>query len=222
MSGSDLAASVHKRLLDAAEAVVLRARNPASVSVRQVAAEAGVSVSVISYHFGSFEDLMVALAMRAYRQLNQERMAVLQAAIDRHRPEPPPVREILAALVGPPVRWALSGTGAYAILRHVYAIMVTSAHPRRFRIIEASVEQHMAIVACLTRRVPWLSEAEIGWRVNAILGIRTQVLRTDHSALLSRGRLDLSDPEAVIDAILDIAEPMFAEPRPGEGPKRRF
>jgi AcrR family transcriptional regulator len=209
-----------RRLIAATEAVIRRAQDAREVTVRAIAAEAGARASAIGYHFGGLEDLVAATARQVYHRLNTERMNALQAAVDAAAPHPPQVRGVIAALIGPSVRWSLDRTSAYRVFDYVARMTVLSPRPELYRVMSEEVAPHRAFVAVLRRAAPWLSEAEIGWRINAALGIRSQVNRQRlRSALLTKGEFDLDDPEAVIAHMLDVIEPMFARPDPAPPPR---
>lgn len=89
--------------------------------------------------------------------------------------------------------------------------------------LDNEMTPHQIIIDSLTAQAPWLSRAEIGWRIHAVLGIRTHVQRREaRMRVLSDHRLDLDDPEVVIGVILDLAVPMFAEPQAHTAPVHRF
>ncbi len=77
-----------EKLTAACEHVLRHAVHPEDVTVRSIVALAGTNVSAVSYHFGSLERLIFSVAQRAYLQLNAERLALLQAAVQRARPSP--------------------------------------------------------------------------------------------------------------------------------------
>src|ERR1700754_1991915 len=91
-------------ILHAAEALISR-HSLDDISVRRISGVAGVSASAISYYFGSREELLVEAVRVVYRRFNVERIRLLQIAIDRRSPAPPDLEEVIAALVGPSVRW---------------------------------------------------------------------------------------------------------------------
>jgi hypothetical protein len=79
------------------------------------------------------------------------------------------------------------------------------------------VDQYRPFIHHLQAAAPWFDEVGIGWRVNATLGIRSQVLREGRrTRLLTQGRLDLRDPAVVIALILDVSAPMFLPPAPSD------
>src|SRR3954468_13779146 len=75
-----------------------------NVSVRDITAEAGVNLASVNYHFRSNDALLFEIFRRRTTELNRERAKMLHEASDRHDGQPP-VREILAALFAPPLRW---------------------------------------------------------------------------------------------------------------------
>jgi AcrR family transcriptional regulator len=75
-----------------------------NVSVRDITAAAGVNLASVNYHFGSKDALLYEIFRRRTVELNRERAKKLHEAIDRHAASPP-VREILAALLTPPLKW---------------------------------------------------------------------------------------------------------------------
>ncbi|NGN44764.1 hypothetical protein G6N74_27280 [Mesorhizobium sp. CGMCC 1.15528] len=80
--------------------------------------EANANPSAISYHFGSQEKRIIAVAHRVYRRLIAECHVLLQKAVARRMPAPPYLEKVIAALIGPSVRWSLDPASSYAVLTH--------------------------------------------------------------------------------------------------------
>ena len=76
-----------------------------NVSVRDITAEARVNLASVNYHFGSKDALLFEIFRRRTAELNRERARMLHVASDRHGGKPP-VRDVLAALFEPPLRWS--------------------------------------------------------------------------------------------------------------------
>ncbi|MFN3643257.1 MAG: TetR/AcrR family transcriptional regulator [Gemmobacter sp.] len=208
-------ADTRQRLIAATEAVICRERAAPGVTSRAIAAEAGVRLSAIGYHFGSLEALVVATAERVARRLNTERLTALQQAVDRHRPAPPPIDLVIEALVGPSVRWSLDPASAYPVFDYAHRMHALTARPELYHGMTEAIGHHIAFIAVLRRAAPWLGEAEIGWRINAALGIRSQVIRNRHrSRVLAAGSVDFDDPESVIARMVEVIAPMFARTEP--------
>lgn len=199
-----------QRLVEAAERVICGAAHANAVTSRAIAAAAGANLSAIAYHFGSLDGLIAATATQVYRRLNTERLNLLQRAVDRHRPAPPPVAEVIEALIGPSVRWSLNPASPYPVFDYISRLNALSPRPELYRPMAEEVGAHRAFIAVLRRAAPWLSAADVGWRINAALGIRSQVNRHRlRSAVLTEGAFDLDDPEVVIARMVEIIAPMF-------------
>lgn len=199
------------RLLDACEALLCETDAPEELTTRRIATHAQATPSAIVYHFGSQEELITAVAERVYRRLNAERLSLLRKAVDRRFPEPPDLEEVIAALVGPSIRWAGNPQTGYPVLAYftsmAHAHRDGTAHARR--IIE-DVEHHKAFIPHLKRIAPWLDEVDIGWRLNCALGIRSQVTRSrQRTELLTDHRMNLDDPDLVIARMVEVIAPMF-------------
>ncbi len=198
------------RLIAACISVIGSASKPCQVTVRTIASAAATSPAALYSHYLSLDDLIIATAEHLYVQINHERMLTLQAAIERSRPQPAPLRDVLAAMIGPPVRWSLDPMRPYAVFRHINRMQGLDGASAGLRALIDQVDQYRVFAAYLKKAAPWFDDVEIGWRINAALGVRTQVLREPRrTRLLTQDRLDLQDPDAVIELILDVVEPMF-------------
>nr|WP_250810370.1 TetR family transcriptional regulator [Neorhizobium tomejilense] len=199
------------RLMDACEHLLCEAEAFEDLTARRIAIEAHATPSAISYHFGSQEELVAAVAERVYRRLNAERLSLLRKAVDRRAPDPPDLDEVIAALVGPSIRWSLDPTSSYPVLSHFTSMAKTNREraPHYRRIID-NVEHHRAFVPHLKRISPWLDEVDIGWRLNCALGIRSQVTRSrSRTEVLTNYGIDLDDPDMVIARMVEVIAPMF-------------
>jgi len=133
---SDIATAA--RLMDACEQVLCEAEHLDDATVRKVVSRAGTNVSAINYHFGAHEKLIFAVAERVYHRLNAQRLTLLQTAIDRGRPGPPALEELVGALIGPSIRWSLDPTSSYPVLAHVTTMMQRGKDPELYRTMRAS------------------------------------------------------------------------------------
>lgn len=201
------------RLIEACIRVIVTARTPHSVTVREVARVSGTGVAALDHYYCSLDDLIIASGTRLYAQVNHERMYALQQAVERARPDPAPLRDLLTALIGPRVRWSLDPARPYGVFRYIIGMSAGGAQTDCLRPLTDQVEQQRAFIAALQRAAPWFDEIKIGWRLNAALGVRSQVLREQRrTMLLTRGQPDLSDPDTDIDLMLDVIQPMFSRP----------
>jgi AcrR family transcriptional regulator len=201
------------RLMDACEQVLCEAEHLDDATVRKVVARAGTNVSAIHYHFGSHEKLIFSVAKRVYHRLNAQRLSLLQSAVDRGRPGPPVLDDLIGALIGPSIRWSLDPNSSYPVLAHVTTMMQRGKEPDLYRTMIEGIEHHRAFVPHLRRVAPWFDDSEIGWRISCALGIRSQVIRHRmRTQVLTNHEMDLDDADGVIDSMIAVILPMFARP----------
>jgi AcrR family transcriptional regulator len=179
------------------------------VSVRDITAEAGVNLASVNYHFGSKDALLFAIFKARTAELNRARARMLHEAADRHQGKPP-VREILEALIAPPVRWhdprgdrrisvqfliRARGEGTEA-MREVLATDVS--HLRRF-------------ADALMAARPELAPEEVYWRLHFSLGMihNNRFAEFDRLHTLSDGATRESDTQGLLGRMLDFAEAGF-------------
>ncbi|UUP18455.1 TetR family transcriptional regulator [Nitratireductor thuwali] len=198
------------RLLDACEELLCRVDSVDQLTARRLASVAGTTPSSISYHFGSQERLIIATAERVYKRLNAERLSMLNAATQKSSPNPPAVEDVIAALVGPSVRWSLEPNSKYRVLVHFTSMSQRSQDPEAYRSVIEGIEHHQVFIHQFRVLAPWLSEADIGWRMSCALGIRSQVTRSRlRNEMLTAHTIDFSDAEQVIARIVEVVAPMF-------------
>jgi AcrR family transcriptional regulator len=198
------------RLLDACEELLCRVESIDELTARRLASLAGTTPSSISYHFGSQERLIIATAERVYKRLNAERLSLLNAAQLRSSPKAPFLEDVIAALVGPSVRWSLEPNSKYRVLAHFISMSQRSRDPDAYRSVIEGIEHHRIFIHQFQVLAPWLSEADIGWRMSCALGIRSQVTRSRlRNEILTAHTIDFSNPEQVIARIVEVVAPMF-------------
>ncbi|MBP0437091.1 TetR/AcrR family transcriptional regulator [Tianweitania sediminis] len=201
------------KLIEACEKLLCEVSSLEELTARRIAELAGTAPSAISYHFGSQEQLVIATAERVYKQLNAERLSLLNAAVQRAHPAPPALSEMVGALVGPSVRWSLDPASKYKVLSHFTSMAQRSRDQELYRPLVEGIEHHRVFSAHFRAHAPWLSEAEVGWRISCALGIRSQVTRNRlRNEVLTQSTIDFSDPEEVIARIVEVVVPMFRAP----------
>ncbi|ARO14889.1 TetR family transcriptional regulator [Ketogulonicigenium robustum] len=204
-----------KRLINAACEVILTERSFEAVTQREVAKRANVPASVIGYHFGSFEGLCVAALQRAYLRLNSGRLNDLQSTVDKYRPAPAPLAEVIRALVSRSVRMWLDPRSEHQIFVYAQRMQAMSSRPELYLSLHEDIEHHRIFVAALSRAAPWLSDAQISLRLVAALGFRSEMIRhAIRSATLTGGSIDFDDADEVIEAMVGVIAAMFNPPPP--------
>ena len=89
-----------QRILDAAERLFAQ-RGFHGVSIRDITGEAGVDVALANYHFGSKQGLLEAVFTRRAIDLNDERLALLDALLANRGRRRPQLEEIIDAFTHP-------------------------------------------------------------------------------------------------------------------------
>ncbi|CAH1673629.1 TetR/AcrR family transcriptional regulator [Chelatococcus asaccharovorans] len=200
-----------QQLRDACEQLLCEAEVPDDVTVRRIAQRAGANVAAINYHFGSLEKLIFEVGERVYLRLNAERLALLAQALGRG--SPPDAGALIAALVGPSIRWSLDPQSSYRVLRHMTTIAQASHHPEIFRPMVEDVEHHRMFIPHFRAVAPGLSEVDIGFRISCVLGVRSQIIRNRHrTEMLTGHAIDLGNADIVLEQVVAATAPMFTSP----------
>ncbi|RAK63044.1 TetR/AcrR family transcriptional regulator [Phenylobacterium kunshanense] len=97
---------LRQAILDSAEALFSK-HGFYGVTVRQVAAEAGVDTALIHYYFGAKRELFDSVFARRAEILNDERIAAMRAYADAH-PGAMTAEGIIEAFIGPLVERSLT------------------------------------------------------------------------------------------------------------------
>jgi AcrR family transcriptional regulator len=202
--------STADHILAAAEGLLVRSDDVDAFSARRIADAAGVNASAINYHFGSREEVLLAAVRGIYRRFNSERLRLLQVAIDAKAPEPPDLAEVITALVGPSVRWSLDPNSSYLAFINLRALSSASQSRLGGNSPKRRVEHLTPFVAAFRKIAPQLSDAEIGFRIHAALGVRSFFIR-DRTRLLALvgTAFDLNDADEVIAMMVSVIAPMF-------------
>ncbi|MEP3333228.1 TetR/AcrR family transcriptional regulator [Sedimentitalea sp.] len=98
--------ATRERVLDAAERL-FAAEGFDAVSIRRIAAEAGVTLGVVGFHGGSKQNLMRTVLERRVEALNTRRRAALEALRDAKTP--PALGDLVDAYLTPYLEYASQG-----------------------------------------------------------------------------------------------------------------
>jgi AcrR family transcriptional regulator len=180
-----------------------------AVSVRDITASAGVNLASINYHFGSKDALLLEIFRRRTTELSRERARMLHEAKGRHGGRPP-VREILAALIEPPLRWA--GRDEPHRIAMQFIIRARSEGTEAVReVLRTDVSHLRRFADALILARPDLPAEEIYWRLHFALGMihNNRFAEFDRLHVLSEGLTRESDVEALLGRMLDFAEAGF-------------
>jgi len=156
--------STKDKILDTAERLFSE-QGFAGTSLRQIIAEAGVNLAAIHYHFGSKEVLLEELIQRVAVPINTARLAKLEGYEGEAGSGPVPVAKILEAFLVPAAEWAAEHPASIRLIGRLHAEAMTPAvAERHFK------PTGMRFLEALRRSLPQLSERELGWRFEFMLG----------------------------------------------------
>lgn len=188
------ASETRERLLAAAGRLFAE-RGFAGVSVRAIAAEAGVNWSLVGYYFRGKHGLITEVYRRHCATLTTERVKLLAEARERGLR----LEDVIEAFVRPALAEIQGFTGESQFSR-LRAILAAEDAPRFAQLRTESFEQSTrTFVAALRDCLPELPEDEILWRFHFMLGtIYYSATSPQGIKTFSQGRCDPSDTEDTV------------------------
>jgi AcrR family transcriptional regulator len=180
------------------------------VSIRDIAAHAGVHFALVAYYFGGKQALFNKIFHSHVAPLVEEGMKRLRSITEGDRK--PSVEEILKAWVIPCLRLGDHEEGRMLHLR----IIANLSHERWEYTQEASSymqHSHNAFIKALHSCLPHLSSETLIWRLHFVMGALFFGIRQPASLIaLSGGHCNPEDLEATFDQILPYAAAGFRAP----------
>ncbi|NBB15547.1 TetR family transcriptional regulator [Caulobacter sp. SLTY] len=180
-----------------------------NVSVRDITAEAGVNLASVNYHFGSKDSLLFEIFRRRTAELSRERARMLHEAADRHGGKPP-VREIITALIAPPLRWLDPANDRRISLQ--FLIRARSEGGAEIREVLSTDVSHLRRFSdALLAACPQLAPEEVYWRLHFVLGMihQNRFMELDRLHVLSDGLTREDDVAGLRQRMVDFAAAGF-------------
>jgi len=180
-----------------------------AVSVRDITAAAGVNLASVNYHFGSKDALVFEIFRRRTAELSRERARRLHQATGRHAGSPP-VREILEALIAPPLIWSRNGHERRTALQFIIRARSEGGEDVR-EVLRTDVSHLRPFADALLAARPDLAPEEVYWRLHFTLGMihNNRFAEFDRLHVLSGGATREGDIDALLERMLDFAEAGF-------------
>lgn len=164
------------------------------VSLREIAAEAGVPLALVGYYFGAKHELFHAIFAH-WRPTIEARLALLRDAVARTQPQPEALHRIVRAFVEPVLRMRTSPEGEfYALLVSRELLYVRDETDRVLREFFDPLA-HAFIDALHTVR-PQASRAQAAWSYQFALGALLHHISDRRVQRLSRGSNQPNDAAA--------------------------
>ena len=194
-----------EQLLTAAERLFAE-RGFAAVSVRVIAAEAGVNWSLVGYYFRGKDGLLAEVYRRHCTTLNAERLRLLTEA---RRPGLQ-LESVIEAFVRPALAeiHGRDGQNQYSRLR---ALLAAEDVPLFTQLVADNFDQSSrTFVAPLRECLPDLPMDEVLWRFHFMLGtIYYSASSPQRIKAFSRGRCDPGDLEATVEQLVPFLAAAF-------------
>lgn len=190
-----------------------------AVSLRRIADEAGVPLSLIDYHFGRKEALFAAVFARGSRNV-QARVAALDAALTgARRPGKAMLRRIVAAFATPVLDRAVKGPEPFALL--AARELLTRDTPLNRKVLRTHFDPMAhAFIDALNRSFPAVSRGDVAWCYQFALGAFIHHLTDVRVKGLSRGECRPRDPAAapmlmrfIVGGVMEVLAAKHSAPR---------
>jgi AcrR family transcriptional regulator len=159
------------------------------VSVRAIAAAAGVNWSLLGYYFRGKEGLLFEVYRRHCNALNAERFELLKAA--RAQCQPPQLEKVIEAFVLPALSVAQTQAGEASFSR-LRAVLAAENSKLLDQLVAENFDSSSAeFIDALCECLPELSRDEVLWRFHFMLGTIYYTASGPHRIkALSEGRCD--------------------------------
>jgi AcrR family transcriptional regulator len=210
-SESDL--SSREKLIRSAE-VLFAGKGFSEVSVREIAAHAGVNSALVGYYFRGKQALFNEVYRAQAAPLARERLSIL-ASITRNGREPS-VEEILRAWLLP---WLQLGKNQRENALHLrFTANLSGERWERTKKASPYMQRtHSAYIAALQKCLPHLSKKTLMWRLHFLVGAVAFGIRVPDPLLaFSNGECDPGNLEMTLSQILPYAAAGFSAPEPGK------
>ncbi len=196
-----------EQLVAAAERL-FAARGFGGVSVRLIAAEAGVNWSLVGYYFRGKHGLLAEVYRRHCATLNAERLRLLAEA----RRTGLPLEAVIDAFVRPALAEITDGHDhQYSRLR---AMLAAEDAPLLAQLVAENFDQSSrTFVAALRECLPDLPADEVLWRFHFMLGtIYYSASSPQRIKAFSRGRCDPGDVDVTVRHLVPFLAAAFRSP----------
>lgn len=200
-----------EKILKAAKALFAE-KGYREVTVREIAARAGVNSALVGYHFGNKQALFNEVYRSFSEPLAGERMKMLADLSGKKRK--PTVEDILKAWLLPLLR-----TRDDPKQSALYARFTANVAVERWKYAKKAAhftqQTHNAFIDALHQCLPHISRDTLRWRLHFVIGAIAFGIRVPGPLrAFSKGRCDPDDLETTLAQILPFAVRGFHSPDP--------
>ncbi|MDY7008533.1 MAG: TetR/AcrR family transcriptional regulator [Cyanobacteriota bacterium] len=146
----------------------------AGTSLRAIIREADVNLAAVHYHFGSKEELFIAVIRRVAQPIVEEQLR--QLAILEDSEDLPSVPEIVAALITPPLQMIQERSEECWIHAQFMGRCRTEPYPVQ-RLAEAEFSRsQQKFLEAMRKVLPKQSPTELKWKLDLVIAMLIRVL----------------------------------------------
>lgn len=186
-------------ILDAAEHLFSQ-KGFATVTTREIASKAGVSLSALPYYFGSKQEILRQVLDRRLSEIQHERAQMLRAAKPLEPESPESMRLILEALLQPTF---IMSQEHRDFTRLLGAVSIDPNPDVQSAMNDVFAQYPTGLPAALRECAAHLDDEDFFWRFYCIIGamiyIQSDTGRMDET---TKGRIDFSRPQDNLDRIV--------------------
>ena len=197
-NGSD----TRERILDAAE-VLFMEHGFDGTSMRMITVQAAVNLAAVNYHFGSKELLIQDVFRRRLTDLNNGRLAALDALERQAGDAPVKPSRIVDAFFGTALRMAADVDGGGHTFMRLLGRTYTEPNEfvRKF-LAEEYAECVERFLAALYRALPEVDRHEILWRFHFMMGAMSYAIAGTGALQLVTGKFDDENPSRLAPRLM--------------------
>ncbi|MDH4247916.1 MAG: TetR family transcriptional regulator [Deltaproteobacteria bacterium] len=205
-------------ILDAAESLMSQ-RGYHSVSLREIAREAGVNVGSVTYHYGTKENLLTQIYERHCNPMNQRRLELLHEA-ERISDVDERLQAIVRAFVLPAFSSRSDEAGGGARFTRMRAVLSMEGHEATRQIIAGAFDAtSRAFADTIARSIPGASRESIFWRCHFLLGaLYYTLVNAERIDRLTENASSGGDHDRAMDELVRATTASLKELQPGSRP----
>lgn len=192
-------ADTRTRILDTAEALFSE-KGFATVTTRQIATAAAVSLSALPYHFGSKREILFRVLDRRLGKIQNERAKRLAELNNLQPDDPKSVRQLLEALIVPTFEMAQKHRSFTKLL----ASVSIDPNPEVRTVMNEVFAQYPTGLPDAFRKImPHLDDEAFYWRYYCVFGAMVYIeADTGRMDVMAGGKVSFARPLDNIDHIL--------------------
>lgn len=192
-------AGTRTRILDTAE-TLFSEQGFATVTTRQIASAAAVSLSALPYHFGSKREILFQVLDRRLGKIQRDRAEKLQAIGDLEPGKRESVRQLLEALIVPTFEMAQKHR---AFTKLLGSVSIDPNPEVRSVMNEVFARYPTGLPDAFRKSLPHLDDPAFYWRYYCVLGAMVYIESdTGRMDIMAHGKIDFAKPLDNIEHIL--------------------